>query len=835
MQEKRLTPQILERVFDKIIKENRAGTLLISDGKNEKCIYFTMTGLRMISTGSRRTGKIGQMLLAMEALYPDDLEEALVKQEFLQKQKKKGKKVLIGEVLEENQKIAHGELVAALRKQVENEIIDIYYWPEAAYEFTEGAAPPKFYDESFNAIVLNVTVKDFMTDVRRKIQEFRNAEIQIKNVWNVFELTPRGKVVLGENQHKYKDILKNIEDSLKNVMELTYGTIYNFFEMAKILDGLLEEKLIKMQARPPAQAVDFTETLKGKSRAEIEGDLEDLAAAIDKAINAVLVHNRMAASNEALNRGDEAAKHYRQVGEIQMQRENYEDSLKAFESAKRLDPHDFVSHQKMMKIYEYQKLDEKIIEIGLELGRRFLDNGLFNKAKQLFQNLSTKSPENIEIKRKLLDSYVGLGDKEGAQQELVQLEGKLKEQGKGEEYLQLLQRMVDLNMANQEIRKSLNSALGRQLMWMMTIVASSVGSIALCFIAYFSFTEYQSSTALKRAITSASEAITRGDYKSAEEAILEWNKNYRILFGPNPDDIRQKIRLRETEENIRRFRYLKTLAFEQKNPLTKRNQLSEALSIAKNYSKSEPEILAVQHEIEKELENVISAINQFEKYSQEAKILINESPEEAYRRFHILFDQFSNFPEIQQFKIPYLLQSSPPGARISLIQSTPKDIGKTASLDEDPLIALFNPSELNLLRAELPGYPTLPFEIHRKSPYLLQLTFKRDIQWSFKSNGALSAPLIESEGSLYFTSADGYFYALNAANGSLMWKKHIGIDSESRLAPLVYEKYLCLGSLAGRFLCLDRQQGDWLLPPSISNPPILPPPPPRKRGLPPPR
>ncbi|MEK7487571.1 MAG: DUF4388 domain-containing protein, partial [Planctomycetota bacterium] len=766
-QEKKITPQILDRIFDKIAKENKAGTLLVSDGINEKCLYFTMTGLRMISAGNRKTGKIGQMLIAMEAINEEILEEALSKQQKEGEQKKK-KKTLLGEILEESQKVAHQEVTAAVRKQAENEIIDLYFWAEGVYEFDEGPAPAKFYDERFDSVVLNVTLRDFIEAIRQKINDFRKVTHPVKNIWNSFELTSSGRERLESgalNEHKHRELLKRI-DGEKTVAQLSYGTVYSLFEITKVLSDLLTEGLVNMIAKPPAAVVDFAVAIKSKSKNEIEKNMDDLAAAIDRAINDVLVHRRLAQSNEAINKPNEAAHHYRQVGDIQFKKENFDDSLEAFDKAKKMDPTDFSSQQKMMKIYEYKKLDEKMIEIGLELGKRFLDNGLFNKAKQLYLSLSSKKPENLEIRKQLLNSYVGLGDKENAKKEMEQIGAALKKEGKQEEYLQLLQRMVDFQMADHSIRKALNSAIGRQLMWMVTMMVSLVGTVLLILLAYYYFNEYRSVAEYNTALVRTQDLLYKHDYPGALAILEQWYTEYPASSATGAANaLAQEIQARQHSYQLNNLQYKKAKAELETNPRERQKLFQQLISDPLWKETKDTKLITEREDLKRNLEALGEYVLRFEKLLAHAESLRSTSPLECYELIHRILDNYADFPEIKTIKVPFRIFSNPAGASIFLDQLPPIELGTTKALPENSLILQLSIQETLLLTAKLPGFESVAFYIDRNSPHEILIPFNKEPHWTFQTQGNITTPITECYGMLYFTASDGILYALNGNNG----------------------------------------------------------------------
>jgi len=76
--------------------------------------------------------------------------------------------------------------------------------------------------------------------------------------------------------------------------------------------------------------------------------------------------------------------------------------------------------------------------------------------------------------------------------------------------------------------------------------------------------------------------------------------------------------------------------------------------------------------------------------------------------------------------------------------------------------------------------------------------------WYVPVNDSVGSSPTIVDGTLLFTSKNGYIYCLNAKDGSLIWKKNIGSSVSS---PAVWEDKIYVGTGemngAGKFLCLD--------------------------------
>lgn len=78
--------------------------------------------------------------------------------------------------------------------------------------------------------------------------------------------------------------------------------------------------------------------------------------------------------------------------------------------------------------------------------------------------------------------------------------------------------------------------------------------------------------------------------------------------------------------------------------------------------------------------------------------------------------------------------------------------------------------------------------------------------WTFTAEKSIrSTPVMDEEGILYFGSNDGYFYAVNSADGSLAWKYPVG--SEVAAGAAVDDAYVYFGAYNHKVYAVDKKTG----------------------------
>lgn len=80
--------------------------------------------------------------------------------------------------------------------------------------------------------------------------------------------------------------------------------------------------------------------------------------------------------------------------------------------------------------------------------------------------------------------------------------------------------------------------------------------------------------------------------------------------------------------------------------------------------------------------------------------------------------------------------------------------------------------------------------------------FRGQVRWRFSTKKPVTASPTVSEGVVFFTSLDGFCYALDSKSGWLIWKFRMGKGSVS--SPALVDNLLFMGSADGFLYCLDR-------------------------------
>jgi hypothetical protein len=163
----------LSDIFQALALSKREGTLSVSSGGKEMKLHFSTGGVRLLSTGSLRHTRLGSILLEKEDFSPEDLEFAL------QIHKTTSRK--LGDVLVEYGLLTREEIEDCLRRQIEEEICEIFLWNDAEFTFEPGLPKEGYFDPTGEGRVFDINVSRLIVEAARNVDEWTVLLVQVQN------------------------------------------------------------------------------------------------------------------------------------------------------------------------------------------------------------------------------------------------------------------------------------------------------------------------------------------------------------------------------------------------------------------------------------------------------------------------------------------------------------------------------------------------------------------------------------------------------------------------------------------------------------------------------
>ncbi|MCI0340244.1 MAG: DUF4388 domain-containing protein [Planctomycetales bacterium] len=449
----------LADIFQTLSMTGQEGTLVVRGSDQVKYIHFTRDGVSLLTSGEKKMGRLGDMLVGLGKISPDDLRSALTRQ------KETGG--LIGETLTELGLVTPKDIENAVRIQIEEEIYDLFSWTNANFEFNEGAAPENFFAEADQPVTrLTFNVNSLIMEAARRIDEWDAIEQQIASTKEIFVLdSPRS--LEGEWSPQERLVLEAL-DGERNVDEVIDTTHVPKFEVCKFLARLVEEGRVKrapiehLLERGDArrEAGDHPAALKFFERA--------LAGKLRKTSDMAEVRQRMADSLVALGKKKEASEQFKALADLRAEAHDVEGAINFWQKVIDLNPLDLENKEKLISVYlenrehldpdrsdVIRSIEYSLFKNGKALAMAFSYAGQVDKAKDVLKKLVDLTPSNLELRKTLVNIHLEANEKAEAVEELERMAALLVANRKFDELGEVYEKVLKVNPAREDIRKKL--------------------------------------------------------------------------------------------------------------------------------------------------------------------------------------------------------------------------------------------------------------------------------------------------------------------------------------------------------------------------------------------
>ncbi len=449
----------LADIFQTLSMTGQEGTLVVRGSDQVKYIHFTKDGVSLLTSGEKKMGRLGDMLVGLGKISPEDLRNALGRQ------KETGG--LLGETLAELGLVTAKDIENAVRIQIEEEIYDLFSWTNASFEFNEGAAPENFFAEADQPVTrLTFNVNSLIMEAARRIDEWDAIEQQIASTKEIFVLdSPRS--LDGEWSAQERLVLEAL-DGERNVDEVIDSTHVPKFEVCKFLARLVEEGRVKrapiehLLERGDArrEAGDHPAALKFFERA--------LAGKLRKTSDMAEVRQRMADSLVALGRKKEASEQFKALADLRAEAHDVEGAINFWQKVIDLNPLDLENKERLISVYlenrehldpdrsdVIRSIEYSLFKNGKALAMAFSYAGQVDKAKEVLKKLVDLTPSNLELRKTLVNIHLEANEKAEAVEELERMAALLVANRKFAELGEVYEKILKVNPAREDVRKKL--------------------------------------------------------------------------------------------------------------------------------------------------------------------------------------------------------------------------------------------------------------------------------------------------------------------------------------------------------------------------------------------
>lgn len=216
----------------------KTGTLSIRGPRYTKRLYLK-DGRIISSASDDPTEQLGQFLLSHGRITEEDLRKGLEQQA--------GTHVLLGRILLTAGAVREDELTRLLVLKAETTVFSIFLWPGAHFELDDGELPREMF------VPISLDARDVVARGLALVQELRGIRSRLGSSRSVLARTDRPMPPDDRADRSRSAVLEKV-DGRRSIIDICLALHASELLIARILDRLLEEGLVRVVRRIPLDA-----------------------------------------------------------------------------------------------------------------------------------------------------------------------------------------------------------------------------------------------------------------------------------------------------------------------------------------------------------------------------------------------------------------------------------------------------------------------------------------------------------------------------------------------------------------------------------------------------
>lgn len=815
-----LTTISLSEVFRLINATGKEGTLIVSDADSKKAIYFSNTGIRLISTGTRKGLRLGELLVKSGIVNGEQLSQALNIQ--------KNSHLKLGEILIQLKFTTVENIQRLVQFQIEEEIYDLYNWKDANFEFIEGPPPPELADQTQQATGLHLDINTLMTEANRRLEEWKSIRQVLTNTKAIYTLTEEAEERLTK---------ADLPEAFKSVIPLINGlrTVEDIVDECHLVSSFEAYKVIYLLITKGLVAEVSFDRIKDNARQLLKQNKTEQALllyyqAVKLKPDDFTINQNLAEVLEKLGRQSEAGEHYKKLGELFEQKSMYPQAALAYQKALAYLPEDEGVY---IKIFDRAVVAQQITE-AVSVGKQLLK--LYGKGKdpQKVASLATKlynlkSPD-FEIKAYVSSAYFVMGEYEKARAEL---EGAIKSLSflKTADLIKAYESVLKIEPNHSDARYHRDLLLNqvarkkkkRRFILITGCILFVLALIAGAFIGYDRYYIKEKFVLLK------SEVEQLKDKKLYHEAMRKYQDFNHPLAWTTTREVKQEIiqiqsllskSLQARADAIAaEFGALADLFKELDATEQSKQDLEGALisyqALLTRINQKSQEIFSGEISVQEKVPNYESKKEEFRQlsvaterkikgisnYFQSATALYTRIQEfdkadklqDATKLIYQLVNAYPLSPIAKALKIPVRVESDPSGAEVYV------DNDKAGNTPTKIYLPLQGAVALRIAKS---GFSPVNKQVKAYEQSDIKVQLDKTVLWTFRAGGPIESKPLILDNLVIVTSRDGYVYAVEKDKGELKWKFKTDSSQEIISSPQFNGNLIVFGCYDALFYAL---------------------------------
>lgn len=645
-----LTTNAVQEVLKVLSSKNPACSWLVSDGWNEKVFYFSTGGVRLYTSEGRRIALFEDFLVKSGVVTPEQMDVA-------RDLARKDSKTRLVDILELKGIIPGNKIRDVMSDLIYLELCDLTTWENAIFEFYAGNPPPEIFDSQHPAVFGSLDVPKLAEQVRKWAQEWSSLKAKLYSerlrpslAYDTNDVATR--LELSRDQHGMLAAM----DGSTSLRDVAVNSSVGFPEVARAVRLGMQDKSIK---------ATLVQEKKVTSEPEVLDEIEKLEDALDRAINKILVHKRIASDYEQINEGDRASEHYHVIGNLSVQAGRTDSALDNYRRALKLSPQNLPVHESLIRTLNDTGDEEGALDENISFVKKLVSFGFLDRAYSKLKSVSYRVKNRFDVRLFFAEVLQKMGRNSEAVREYIGIANAKRELGQLDGIEMIYRKILALDPVNKLARQGLKREkvrrAGKGMVWLHRLSGRAACLLLMAWVGSESMARYAWATAKPE----VAEFVEKGQIGEGLDKI-------RSITAQFPGTFLSQQLVSEERQLFRSGFFKFETVLDQARAREEKGELVGAREMLQTVLDNS--LVPAQRARAEELAETIDAYRDAwqRKRRRAEKLLDARYREESFKLSRQIVD---NYPEgAQGLKMPFLIQSVPDGA---LVQADGMDAGYT--------------------------------------------------------------------------------------------------------------------------------------------------------------
>lgn len=431
----------LATVFQNLQQNLQTGTLKLHRERDERYIFVTEGKLSMTSRGAGAATPIGEYLVRSGKVAPEDVQEA-------EDRRRKGSR--LGSALERAGKASAADVKDAARTFVEEELYELFTWPDGHFDFKEGSPSEDIFDAEIRAAGLALEPNGIILEAARRVDEWERINRVVGSLGDIYIVRRESLADVEKLSDARARQVAEYLDGRRDVAAVIRDSGLGRFTVCQGLSKLISERYVR--------TTNADELRRLAEQAESSSDLEEAARFMRRALeierNDVALRRRLAEILEQAGEKEDAASEYKLMANSFLDSGNTGEAADCLRRAIALRPSDVTTRERLFQILSDSGGKTVALETGMDLASTYSTLGLNEKAKRALERMLGLAPKDrLTIERKLVEAALALGDVKDAVETLRKIARRFMKGRDYDEAASYYEEILKLDAKDEEARK----------------------------------------------------------------------------------------------------------------------------------------------------------------------------------------------------------------------------------------------------------------------------------------------------------------------------------------------------------------------------------------------